>query len=187
MPNNNLSILRKFVMEYGSILGLCWVAVFSFYVIGFRTQNGIFMLLGMCGIFGLLALEIFYAIRIKKRTVQLDLKLSALLTYLNSLSMFMYACLLCGCLEYIYFAYIDKGMLFTSIQSMIDAADIQSVYKQMGMSDYYKQVTTTISQLQSLSALEKTMVLFNQNFFFSLILAIPVAIVSYFYKPAILK
>ena len=42
MSNENLSTFRKFVMEYGSILGLCWTAYFACYVIGFRTQSGLF-------------------------------------------------------------------------------------------------------------------------------------------------
>ena len=57
MSNENLSTFRKFVMEYGSILGLCWTAVFACYIIGFRTQSGLSMLLGICGLIALLPLE----------------------------------------------------------------------------------------------------------------------------------
>ncbi len=187
MQNNNLTILRKFVKEYGSILGLCWVAVFACYVAGFRTQNGIYMLLGLIGIPSLLVIEILLGIRLKKRSVQLELQLTPTITWLNSLSMFMYACLLSGCMEYIYFAYMDKGTLVDSIQTMINASDLKALYLQMGLSEYYHQISTLVEELHTLSAFDKTMILFNQNFFAALILSIPVAVVSYFYKPATLK
>ena len=187
MQNNNLTILRKFVKEYGSILGLCWVAVFACYVAGFRTQNGIYMMLGLIGIPALLVIEILLAIRLKKRSVQLELQLSPTITWMNSLSMFMYACLLCGCMEYIYFAYMDKGMLVDSIQSMIAAPELKAIYLQTGLTDYYHQISTLVEELHTLSAFDKTMILFNQNFLAALILSIPVAVVTYFYKPATLK
>ncbi len=187
MQNNNLTILRKFVKEYGSILGLCWVAVFACYVAGFRTQNSIYMMLGLIGIPALLVIEILLVIRLKKRSVQLELQLSPTITWLNSLSMFMYACLLSGCMEYIYFAYMDKGMLIDSIQSMINGSELKTVYLQMGMTEYYRQISALVEELHTLSAFDKTMILFNQNFFTALILSIPLAAVSYFYKPATLK
>lgn len=187
MPSENISILRKFIMEYGSILGLCWIAVFACYVVGFRTQNGIFMLSGLMGLVGLLAVEFFLGCRIKKRSVQLEIKSSFFFTYMNVLGIFMYACLLCGCLEYIYFAFIDKGALFEAIQTMLDSTEIKQLYTQMGMSAYYKQITDTIDELSMLSAFEKAMILFNQNFAVGLFMSVPVSIAAHFYRPAMLK
>ncbi len=187
MQNANISILRKFVMEYGSILGLCWVVVFTSYVAAFRMQNAFFMLTGLCGLLALLLLEFFFGIRIKKRSLQLNLRLSPLFTYMNVLSMFMYACLLSGCMEYIYFAYIDKGQLIDSILSMVTTAEIETLYRQMGMSESHQQITDMIQELSLLTPFDKTMMLFNQNFFFTLIISIPVAAVAYFSKPAIQK
>lgn len=174
-------------MEYGSILGLCWVAVFACYIIGFRSQNGFFMLLAICGLIALLPLEFFLGIRIKKRSLQLDIRLTFLLSFMNVLSMFMYACLLSGCMEFVYFAYIDKGELFSSIDSMLTTADIKDLYQQSGLSAYYKQITDMMQELEQLSAFDKTMLLFNNSFLTSLILSIPIAISAYFYKPATLK
>ena len=187
MSNENLQILRKFIMEYGSILGLCWTAVFACYVIGFRSQNGGFMLLANCGLIALLPLEFYLGIRIKKRSVQLDINLTFLFSLMNVLSMFMYACLLSGCMEFIYFAYIDKGELFNSINTMLAAADIKELYRQTELSAYYEQVTGMLQELELLSAFDKTMLLFNNSFITSLILSLPIAATAYFYKPAILK
>ena len=187
MPNENLSILRKFIMEYGSILGLCWTAIFACYVIGFRSQNGFFMLLAICGVIALLPLEFYLGIRIKKRSLQLDINLSFLFSFMNILSMFMYACLLSGCIEFIYFAYIDKGELFNSINTMLASADIKELYHQTELSAYYEQITEMIQELELLSAFDKTMLLFNNSFLTSLILSLPVAATAYFYKPATLK
>lgn len=187
MSNENLSILRKFILEYGSILGLCWVAIFACYVIGFRSQSGFFMLLAICGLIALLPIEFFLGIRIKKRSLQLDIPFTFIFGLINTLSMFMYACLLSGCMEYIYFAYIDKGELFNSIYSMLTTEDIKDTYQQAGFSSYYSQVIEMIQDLELLSAFDKTMLLFNNSFITSLILSLPIAATAYFYKSAKLK
>lgn len=187
MQSENLSILRRFIMEYGTILGLCWVAVFLLYVVGFRTQDGIFMMLGLVGLIGLVAVEFCLGCRLKRRSLQLGIRLTPLFSFMNIVSIFMYACLLCGCVEYIYFAYIDKGTLFDSILAMLNAPELRNTYGEMGMTEYYKQAIDTVNELGTLSAFEKTLILFNQNFFASLVLSIPVAIVYYFYRPSVLK
>lgn len=187
MPNENLSILRKFIMEYGSILGLCWVAVFASYVYGFRTQSGLLMFLGMLMLLLLLPIEFFLGMRMKKRSVQLEIPMSFLFTYMNVLGIFMYACLLSGCMEYVYFAFIDKGELFNALNTMLTSADVEALYKQTGLNSYYKQIIGMLDELSYIPAFDKTLLLFNNSFITSLILSLPVAIVAYFYKPAILK
>ena len=187
MSNENLSTFRKFVMEYGSILGLCWTAVFACYVIGFRTQSGLSMLLGICGLIALLSLEFYLGIRMKKRSLQLSIPFTFLFSLINTVSMFMYACLLSGCMQFIYFAHIDKGNLFSSINAMLTSSDIQNTYRQAGLSAYYTQIIDMIHELELLSAFDKTLLLFNNNFLTSLILSLPIAVTAYYYKPAILK
>lgn len=181
---NNQPILRQFIMEYGSILGLSWTAVFAIYVIGFRQQN--FPLLaigGFAGMLTLLAVETILGIRIKVRTVQLELRPTFTLSLLNVLSMFMYACILCGALEYCYFAWLDKGAIVSALNAMFIDSDMKEIYQQMGMQETYKQLEQALGQFGTLSAYEKTFMLFNQNFFTGLILSIPIGLVSHFYKP----
>ena len=101
--------------------------------------------------------------------------------------MFMYACLLSGCMQFIYFAHIDKGNLFSSINAMLTSSDIQNTYRQAGLSAYYTQIIDMIHELELLSAFDKTLLLFNNNFLTSLILSLPIAVTAYYYKPAILK
>lgn len=185
--SESISILRKFIMEYGTILGLCWTAVFALYIIGFRTQSSLCMFLGLLGLIAVAVLEFYLGCRTKKRSMQLQIRLTPLFTFMNILSIFMYACLLCGCMEYIYFAYMDKGVLLDSILLMLNTPELKNTYGQMGMTDYYKQLTDTIAELNALSAFDKTLILLNQNFITSLIISIPVAIVSHFYRPATLK
>ena len=170
-------------MEYGSIMGLSWTAVFALYVIGFRSGNGIFLLLAFLGLLGNVALEFYFGIRVKKRSVQLNLSLSPLFTFVNIFSMFMYACLLCGAMEYLYFQAIDKGTLIAAIGQMVEQSDVKQTYYQMGMKESYDQVVSLINEVSSLSALDKVILLFNQNFFTSLIIAVPVTMANWFYKP----
>ena len=180
---NGLSILRQFLMEYGSIMGISWTAVFALYVIGFRSGNGIFLLLAFLGLIAILALEFYLGIRVKKRTLQLSLNISPLFTFVNIFSMFMYACLLCGAMEFIYFQIIDKGTLFAAVEQMVSQSDVKQAYYQMGMKDSYDQAISLITEIATLPALDKTILLFNQNFFTALIIAVPVTVANWFYKP----
>jgi len=150
-------------------------------------QNGLFMLVGICTLIALLPIEIFLGMRMKKRAMQLEIPISPLFTYMNVLSIFMYACMLSGCMEFIYFAYIDKGELFTAINTMLTSPDTQALYRQAGMTDYYKQAIAMIQELEYLSPFDKTMLLFNNSFVTSIILSILISVVTYFYKPATLK
>ncbi|MBQ9362122.1 MAG: DUF4199 domain-containing protein [Bacteroidaceae bacterium] len=180
---NGFSILRQFLMEYGSIMGICWTVVFALYVIGFRSGNGIFLLLAFLGLLAILTLEFYFGIRVKKRTLQLSLSISPLFTFVNIFSMFMYACLLCGAMEYIYFQIMDKGSLFTAIEQMMSQSDVKQTYYQMGMKESYDQAISLIAEISTLSALDKTILFFNQNFFTALIIAVPVTVANRFYKP----
>ena len=180
---NNQPILRQFIMEYGSILGISWTAVFALYVIGLRQQSGTLLAVGFLGLLALLAIEAMLGIRIKVRTVQLELRPTFILSLLNVLSMFMYACILCGALEYCYFAWLDKGAVVSALNALILDSNMKEIYHQMGMQETYKQLEQALGQFGTLSAYEKTFMLFNQNFFTALILSIPIGLVSYFYKP----
>ena len=176
-------LLRQFIMEYGSILGLSWTAVFALYVIGLRQQSGACLGAAFLGLLLLLAPTAMLAVRIKVRTVQLQLRPTFIYTLLNVLSMFMYACLLCGAFEYSYFAFIDKDTLARAATAMLSDEQYRQLYTQAGMKQTYTQALQAINEFAALSAFDKTLLLFNQNFFTSLILSLPIGAISYYYKP----
>ena len=178
-----LSLLRQFIMEYGSLLGASWATVFTLYVLGLRQQNPLFILMAVLGFVAILPLALFLGARIKKRTLQLGITLSPLFSLLNIFSMFMYACILCGAIEFAYFQYWDKGTLIQSHLAMLTQANARQLYIQMGMKDTYEQLLDMLYQLDTLTAFDKTMLLFSQNFWTSVLLAFPVTLVNRFYKP----
>ncbi|MBQ9640501.1 MAG: DUF4199 domain-containing protein [Bacteroidaceae bacterium] len=179
---NGLSILRQFIMEYGSIMGISWTAIFALYVIGLRSGNGIFLIIALFGLIALLVQDFYFGIRIKIRTIQLGLTLSPLFTYINIFSMFMYASLICGALEYFYFSLLDHGALVGALQNMMENKATQEMYNQMGMKESYQQARSLITEIGSLSALDKVIILFNQNFFTGMIIAIPVTVANWLYR-----
>ena len=95
----------------------------------------------------------------------------------------MYASLLCGALELAYFQFLDKGALTEALQAMFRDAEVRQTYQQLGMSATYREVTDLITEVGTLSALDKTLLLFNQNFFVGLILSVPVPVAYWFHKP----
>ena len=180
-----LSTLRQFIMEYGSLLGISWASVFSLYILGLRQQNPLFLLLAVLGLIAVLPLALYLGARLKKRTVQLGLQLSPLFSLLNIFSMFMYACILCGAIEFAYFQFLDQGTLVQSLLTLLTQADTRQLYTQMGMTATYDQALELLRQLDTLSAFDKAMLLFSQNFWTSVLLAIPVTLVNRFYTPKI--
>ena len=63
---------------------------------------------------------------------------------------------------------------------MFNTAELKKTYEQIGMSDSYNEMMQLLNEASSLSSFEKTLALFNNNFFMSLFLSFLVAFVASF-------
>ncbi|MCH5175290.1 MAG: DUF4199 domain-containing protein [Prevotellaceae bacterium] len=172
------NIYRSYSMEYGTFVGLGWGALFLCYVGGIVMNNAILMLLCVAVGLACLLLPFWFAMRLNKMLHGVGEKLSYLQGLLFSVSMFMYACLMSGLVAFAYFRFMDSGALYEALHSMITQPEMVATYKQMGLGEAYSQMQTTLSEMQSMSAFDKALLLFNNNFCFSIIMSFLVAIAA---------
>ncbi len=169
---------RAYSMEYGTAVGLGWSALFLSYVGGVTSGNGLLILLCflLCGV--CFALPFVLALRINKKLFAIGEKLSYLQGLFFSFSMFMYGCLINGLIVFAYFKFWDDGSLYEQLNKLVTQPDMVETYRQLGMGDQYAQMLELLKQVDSLSAFDKTLAIFNNNFFWGLILSFIVAVVA---------
>ena len=165
-------------MEYGTFVGLTWGGVFFTYVEGISYNNGLLMLL--CFMLGGVALVLPFvlAFRLNRKMALAGEQLSYFQGLFFAFSMFMYGCLLNGLIVYAYFQFLDNGLLMEQLNAMLTMPEMVQMYEQMGMADQHAQMMNILADADGLSAWEKTLLIFNNNFFVSLILSVIVAWVA---------
>lgn len=168
---------RAYATEYGTFLGVAWVIVFALYVLGICNMNMLFMFVACIGICMLPFVAFYFAWRYKQH-LEPGEKLPFFSAWMFSIMMFVYACLLTGAAEYVYFAYMDDGALLGQFYSVLEDEETIKLYKQMGLSETLGILRESLDEMSKLSPLDMALMLFNQNFFMSIILSISTAFVA---------
>lgn len=171
-------------MEYGTIIGLLWSAIFLLYVLGLRGDQPFLLTVAMCMLLILPFVEFFYALRLKVRAYQLSQTMRFLQSLFFIFNMLMYSTLICAAVEFGYFEFFDKGTLIYTILQTLDNKEALDVYTQMGMGDTYSQLISMVKEYAGLSSFEKTLILFNQNFIISAISSFIFALLLIFFRKA---
>lgn len=166
--------LRKYfsgyAMEYGTCLGLAWIAVFALYVGGLRTMNPLLLMLTILEWVCLPVLAFLLARRFRQQLPD-ESSLGFARAYLWCMVTLVYACLLTGAAEWLYFAYMDRGVLFAQLRSFFENSSVNPAL--MGLTQ--AEMQALLDAVQGLSTKELVLSLLNQNVFFSLFLAFPMA------------
>jgi hypothetical protein len=85
----------------------------------------------------------------------------------------MFASLLVAVIHYLYFRYMDNGLIVNTYQGMIDQMTSISTEEMKVSLDQFR---TALDVISSLTPLEITMQLLTQNVFYCSMLAIPTAL-----------
>ena len=171
----NQRLYSSYATEYGTFVGMAWVLVFALYVCGMRSMNPLTLFVAMMLFISLPAVPMYFANRLKQQMGS-DTVIGYGRAYWFAAMMFMYACLLSGGCEYVYFRYMDHGALVQAFRDLLTDPNATQTYIQMGMGDTLKMMEETVDALALLSPLELTLTIFNQNIFISLVLAFFVAL-----------
>ncbi len=159
---------RAFALEYGTILGIAWTAVFAAYVYGLRTWNAL-LLLGCYAGMILIALLPFILVRRYRRV---HTAADETISFGNAIHfcflMFSYAILLTGICQYIYFAYMDGGAMIQAFKDFMNNPENIAAMQMMGTSDLKMMMEQSIETLATLSPLDITLSLFQMNITVSL-------------------
>ena len=167
MATTNYSY-RSYSMEYGTFVGLSWGLLFLCYVEGISYNNGLLMMICLLLCATSLLLPFMLALRLNRKLLMISEKLSYMQGLFFSFSMFMYACLLAGLVTFAYFQFLDDGSLFEQLNSMFTTPELVSVYQQIGMEEEYKQMLDILKDIEGMSAFDKALGLFNNNFMFGI-------------------
>ncbi|MBQ0021761.1 MAG: DUF4199 domain-containing protein [Prevotellaceae bacterium] len=170
---------RAYSMEYGTFVGIAWSLLFLSYFYGVRDNNALLLLAS----FALCAVGFFLPFILGLRLNAImsfnNMRLSYLKALMFSFSMFMYACLLSGLISYFYFEFLDDGELLSAISTMLNNKEIISMYNEMKLAEQYGELLNMIKELENLSSFESALLIFNNNFTWSMIMSflVPFAVI----------
>ena len=165
----NKSTLQEYAMRYGTAMGLFWTCKFILFPMGMNMP----ILLAFFFILTIFVPILGYIFVRKYREQQCGGILNFSKAYIFTIFMYMFAALFVAVIHYLYFRYMDNGLIVNTYQGMIDQMATVSTGD---MKESLDQFRTALDMVSSLSPLEITMQLLTQNVFYCSILAIPTAL-----------
>lgn len=170
---------RDFAIEYGTALGLIWLATFITFM-GGMTGGNILMMMFSMGFMGVTALmPIYLAWRYKQHLLRSGDRVPFGIAWIFTILMFFYASVIAGVGEFLYFQYIDQGRAIDFFMRFLSSPDTEAQYQMMGASDFLEKSRMQLQELAFLSPLDITLNLFVNNIFISLLYSLPVAAVAH--------
>ena len=153
-------------MRYGTAMGIFWACKFVLFPLGMNMP-----LLLMFFFILTLSVPILGYLFVKKyREQQCAGVLNFSKAYIFTIFMYMFASLFVAVIHYLYFRYMDNGMIVNTYLEMIDQMNAVATGD---MKESLEQFRTALDVISSLTPLEITLQLLTQNVFYCSILAIP--------------
>ena len=165
----NKSTLQEYAMRYGTAMGIFWACKFVLFPLGMSMP----LLLIFFFILTLSVPILGYLFVRKYREQQCEGVLNFSKAYIFTIFMYMFASLFVAVIHYLYFRYMDNGMIVNTYQGMIDQMNAVATGD---MKESLEQFRTALDVVSSLTPLEITLQLLTQNVFYCTILAIPTAL-----------
>ena len=162
----NKSTLQEYAMRYGTAMGIFWACKFVLFPLGMSMP----LLLIFFFILTLSVPILGYLFVRKYREQQCEGVLNFSRAYIFTIFMYMFASLFIAVIHYLYFRYMDNGMIVNTYQGMIDQMNAVATGD---MKESLEQFRTALDVVSSLTPLEITLQLLTQNVFYCSILAIP--------------
>lgn len=160
--------LKAFARQDGLLLAVLWIVSFACYVYGVSNP-----LWSMMAIVLIVVTPFFAAKRLRKfRDEDREGSISLLRGWAYVAYMFFYASLLFALAQYVYFAFLDKGFLFASLQSTIMSAEGQQMLARYGMQD---AVDESLRTMQSMRPIDYVLNMLTMNIAAGFVLGVPIA------------
>ena len=157
-------------MRYGTVMGIFWTLKFILFPMGMEAP-----LLLM--VFFLLTLLVpvvgFYLVR-KYRDRECEGVIKFSRAFLFTSFMYMFAALFATIAHYIYFRYMDNGLIVSTYQDML--SQMQGIATTDDMKASLDQFQQALDIIASLSPLEISIQLITQNIFYCTLIALPTAL-----------
>ena len=158
--------LQESAMRYGTLMGIFWTLKFVLFPAGMSMPvllMAFFLLTLIVPVAGF-----FFVRQYRDRECEGVLNFSR--AFLFTSFMYMFAALFTAVAHYIYFRYIDHGMIIATYLDMLSTMDQVATD---GMKESIDQFQQALDAIATLSPLEITVQLLTQNIFNCTMLAIP--------------
>lgn len=163
--------LQQDAMYYGTLMGIFWTLKFILFPLG-MTMPVMLVAFFILTFIGVPILGVSLVRQYRDRACQGTLTFSR--AFLFTTFMYMFAALFATIAHYIYFRYMDNGLIVGTYQDMLaQMSAIASTEEMKASLDQFQQALDIIS---SLSPLDISIQLITQNIFYCTLLAIPIAL-----------
>ena len=162
-------IFQEDAMRYGTVMGLFWTAKFVLFPLGMQAPlllMTFFLLTLIVPVVG------FFLVR-QYRDRECGGVLNFSRAFLFTSFMYVFAAMFVTIAHYIYFRYMDNGLIVNTYQDMLTQMQGVATAEMKASLDQFQQALDIIA---SLSPLEISIQLITQNIFYCTILALPTAL-----------
>ena len=181
MSNHEQPSMMHYAMNFGLVVGVYYILKFCLFPMSLRSTAA-----GM--LFIVLSLMVPLLLFRLTRTYR-DRYMSGSITFVHALAFAMltmiFGSLLASVAHYVYFAYIDGGMMVgaleQSIEQIVTLLSAENMSEGVDMPDvsideYITMLRTTMMQIEAMSPIDITMGMLSNNVSWSIIVALPVAL-----------
>lgn len=156
-------------MRYGTAMGIFWTLKFMLFPLGMQKP----MWLMLFFILTLAVPFIGYKFARKYRDTQCQGYIDFSKAFVFTILMYMFAALFSTIIHYVYFRYIDNGLIISSYEAML--AQMESIAQTPEMKQSLEQFKETLDMVASLSPFDISLHLISQNIFYCTFIALPTA------------
>ena len=160
---------QEAAMRYGTVMGIFWTLKFVLFPMGMQSPlllMAFFLLTLIVPVAG------FFLVR-QYRDRECGGVLSFSRAFLFTSFMYLFAALFATIAHYVYFRYIDGGLIVNTYQDMITQMEAIATADMKASLDQFQQALDIIS---ALSPLEISIQLITQNVFYCTLIALPTAL-----------
>lgn len=170
-------------MNFGAVVGLYYIVKFCLFPLSLHSTMAALLFLGLT----LVVPSLVFMLVKRYRDQYCQGRLEFVRAWAFSVLVMGFGSLLAAAAHYIYFAYIDGGaMVGALMQSIEQLQGIDLSALEGGDADadalaqfgqYVEMMKQTAEQLQGMSAIEITMGMLSNNFSWSIVLSLPIALI----------
>ena len=160
---------QEAAMRYGTVMGIFWTLKFVLFPMGMQSPlllMAFFLLTLIVPVAG------FFLVR-QYRDRECGGVLSFSRAFLFTSFMYLFAALFATIAHYVYFRYIDGGLIVNTYQDMLTQMETIATADMKASLDQFQQALDIIA---SLSPLEISIQLITQNVFYCTLIALPTAL-----------
>ena len=183
MSNQDKPSMLNCAMNFGAVVGLYYIVKFCLFPLSLHSTMAALLFLGLT----LVVPSLVFMLVKRYRDQYCQGRLEFVRAWAFSVLVMGFGSLLAAAAHYIYFAYIDGGaMVGALMQSIEQLQGIDLSALEGGDADadalaqfgqYVEMMKQTAEQLQGMSAIEITMGMLSNNFSWSIVLSLPIALI----------